>query len=85
MIKNIVILILILVSSLKSKQLLHKNVKYLTSGIINKFLIILLAIFISFENFIIGILLLILIFNLIIVDIHHNEKFRCKYLDDLEP
>jgi len=53
MIKNIVILILILVSSLKTKQLLNKEIRYLTSGLINKILIILITIFISFENYVI--------------------------------
>lgn len=85
MIKNIVILILILVSSLKAKQLLNKEIRYLTSGLINKFLIILITIFISFENYIVGILLIVIISNLFIIDLHHNEKFRCKYTDELEP
>ena len=77
MVKNIVILILILISSISNSYFNNKNIKSLTSGLI--------TILISFENYIIGILFLIIIFNLFIVDTYYNEKFRCKYIDDLDP
>jgi hypothetical protein len=77
------ILITAILSLIFSFKLLeNKYSKLLISGIFNKLLLFLILFFATFENYIIGLLGMIILLELIYSDNINNESFQCKFYED---
>lgn len=65
----------------------NKKVKENSDGILNKLILILIVFFITFENFTLGLILMIILMEVLYNDSYNNEKFQCIFHnnDDREP
>ena len=80
------IILLTIIFGYSKKIYNHKIVTIANSGILNKVCIFLIIFFITFENYIIGLLLMLIYFDILTND-NYNENFGCKFIneDDREP
>ena len=73
----ILITVLIVIFSTK---IYDSPITYIASnGIMNKLCLLLILFIVSFENYLLGILLMIILLDIIIKDTYNNEHFQCKF------
>lgn len=85
MYNNLIITFAIMLFLLKIYE--NKIVQNNVDGMLNKLILILIVFFITFENFILGLILLIILMEVLFHDSFNNENFQCKFhtIDDRDP
>ena len=65
----------------------NKVVKNNIDGMLNKLILILLVFFVTFENFPLGLILMIILMEILYNNSYNNEKFQCVFQikDNREP